>query len=65
MNLNITMEQMIDKLVGFANKMQMTQTQAREMVQTVIPKLKKVAKKSLVGLYELTALFISHSIKYF
>jgi len=35
------MEQMIDKLVGFADKMQMTQTQAREMAQTVIPKLKR------------------------
>jgi hypothetical protein len=43
------MEQMIDKLVGFAEKMQMSQTQAREMAQGVIPKLKRWQKKRDIG----------------
>ena len=40
-NPNLTMEQMIDKLVGFSDKMQMSQAQAKEMAQKVIPKLKR------------------------
>ena len=45
-NPNLTMEQMIDKLVGFADKMQMSQAQAREMAQRVIPKLKRWQTKA-------------------
>jgi len=43
---DLTLEQMIDKLVGFADKMGMTQAQAREMAQKVIPKLKRWQKKA-------------------
>ena len=42
----LTLEQMINKLVGFADKMGMTQAQAREMAQTVIPKLKRWQKRA-------------------
>jgi hypothetical protein len=40
------MEQMIDGLVCFSNKMGMTQAQAREMAQRVIPTLKRWQKKA-------------------
>ena len=42
---DLTLEQMIDKLIGFADKMGMTQTQAREIAQKVIPRLKRWQKK--------------------
>ncbi len=38
---NITMEQMIDKVAGFAKIMNMSDEQAREMAKTFIPKLKR------------------------
>ena len=38
---NITMEQMIDKVAGFAKQMKMSEEQAREMAKTFIPKLKR------------------------
>ena len=43
---DLTMEQMIDKLVGFADKMQITQAQAKELAQTVIPRLKRWQKRA-------------------
>ena len=43
-NPNITMEQMIEKLIGFAPQMKMTETQAREMANKVIPSLKRWRK---------------------
>ncbi|MFH1703090.1 MAG: zinc ribbon domain-containing protein [Nitrospirota bacterium] len=46
-NPNLTIDQMIDKLIGFADKMGMTQAQAREMAQAaVIPKLKRWQKRN-------------------
>jgi hypothetical protein len=44
-NPDLTMEQMINKLVGFADRMGMTQSQAKELAQTVIPKLKRWQKR--------------------
>jgi hypothetical protein len=38
---NITMEQMIDKVAGFAKQMRMSEDQAKEMAKTFIPKLKR------------------------
>jgi len=38
---NITMEQMIHKVAGFAKQMNMSEEQAREMARTFIPKLKR------------------------
>ncbi|MFH1230342.1 MAG: zinc ribbon domain-containing protein [Planctomycetota bacterium] len=38
---NITMKQMIDKCVGFSSQMGMSETQAREMFENVMPKLKR------------------------
>ena len=38
---NITIEQMIDKVAGFAKQMKMSDEQAREMAKTFIPKLKR------------------------
>jgi len=40
-NPDLTMEQMIEKLVSFSDKMGMSQAQAKEMAQKVIPKLKR------------------------
>ena len=45
-NPDLTLEQMIDKLVGFAAKMGMTQAQAREIAQKVIPRLKRWQKRA-------------------
>ncbi|MEW6003076.1 MAG: zinc ribbon domain-containing protein [Nitrospirota bacterium] len=45
-NPDLTLEQMIDKLVGFADRMGMTQAQAKELAQTVIPKLKRWKKRA-------------------
>ena len=45
-NPDLTMKQMVDKLVGFSDKMGMTQAQAREIAQTVIPKLKRWQKRA-------------------
>ncbi len=38
---DLTMGEMIEKLVGFAPKMGMTQAEARKMASDVIPKLKR------------------------
>ena len=38
---NITIEQMIEKVTGFAKQMKMSEEQAREMAKTFIPKLKR------------------------
>lgn len=38
---DLTMEQMIDRLVRLSDKMGMSQTQARTLAKTVIPKLKR------------------------
>ena len=38
---DITMEQMIEMLVGMAAKMGMTEAQARQMAETFIPMLKR------------------------
>ena len=38
---NITIEQMIDKVAGFAKQMKMSEEQARERAKTFIPKLKR------------------------
>lgn len=38
---NIIMEQMIDKVAGFATQMGMTESQAKEMAKTFIPRLKR------------------------
>ena len=38
---DLTMRQMIDKLVGFAPKMGMTEPQARAMAEDVLPNLKR------------------------
>ncbi|MGV8176671.1 MAG: zinc ribbon domain-containing protein [Candidatus Bilamarchaeaceae archaeon] len=38
---DLTMEQMIGKLIGFADKMGMTEEEARELAEKNIPKLKR------------------------
>lgn len=45
--LDITMEQMIEKVARFASKMNMTESQARSMAKSMIPKLKKWKTKCL------------------
>jgi hypothetical protein len=37
---NVTLEQMIDKLVSMASKMNMTEDQARNMANSILPQLK-------------------------
>lgn len=43
----MTMEQMIEKVVRFAQKMNMSESQARSMATSTIPKLKRWQTKSL------------------
>ena len=38
---DMTLEQMIEKLVGFAGKMNISEAQAREMASTWLPQLKR------------------------
>ena len=44
-NPDLTMEQMIDKLILLSDKTGMSQAQSRKMAQTVIPKLKRWQKR--------------------
>ena len=44
-NPDLTMEQMIDKLIRLSDKMGISQAQARELAQSVIPKLKRWQKR--------------------
>jgi hypothetical protein len=41
---NVTLEQMIDKLVSMASKMNMTEDQARNMANSILPQLKRWKK---------------------
>ncbi|MBU0672158.1 MAG: zinc ribbon domain-containing protein [Candidatus Margulisbacteria bacterium] len=41
----ITMEQKIEKLVGMAAKMNISEAQARQMAQNILPNLKRWKKK--------------------
>lgn len=44
---DMTMEQMIEKVASFASKMNMTESQARSMAKSTIPKLKRWQTKCL------------------